>query len=437
MTHFKKLNLRQRRHALLRVEELEGRLVPATDIQVQSFIGTNGGANVALTYTIVGDAAPAFTMDFFKSADNQWDTADALIKSIAIQNAADLTPGPHFKAVPVGAGAAKVPLPGAGPPDVSVYLLAVADSQDLVPENDVTPQLEDNTAVFSGVYHIPGGPVVAHTGEAGDMIKITRTPNGLKHFLDVNGQVFAYTSTDMTRFSLHTHGGADVIVGNQSNEGIQAWTGADDDYLFGGRSDDQLNGGSGNDYLTGNNGNDNLYGEGGNDILVTSLGRDNLRPGGDADQIVWTRLVNAAASMAVTVSFTAFIAGAGAVAGEGAGTLNINVKGNGKITSAGTLPGSFTATGNGAGSDGTCTATYSGTANGALNGPLSAVRIRGTAFGRYVVRCPDGIDRGEENETFRGIASLTGDSITVQVSGNGFGGSGVGAFGLVTTSTIG
>jgi ELWxxDGT repeat protein len=222
-----------------------------SDIVVNSMIA-NGTTTLSVTYTIVGDPSPAFTLGFYRSGDNQVGS-DTTLASATISGAADLSTGVHTKLFTIGGGVGQIPLPGAGAVEVNsdYFLLAVADPDDLVPELDTAGVSEDNVGVFTGAYFSGSGLVMIHGGAAADTISVSSTA-----VATINGVAKSFSATAVTGFRVRAHGGNDSFNGSAYTKPIGVWGGPDNDTLTGGKAADLLEGGADNDSLTGGTGND-------------------------------------------------------------------------------------------------------------------------------------------------------------------------------------
>lgn len=230
-------------------DPLQIQVTSSSDIRLQEVLGT-GGNRLQITYEIVG-TGEAFSLDFFLSADTTFDSGgDAYLSSVTIAAAADLTEGTHQKVLTIGSKSNQVALPGVGRPEFmgTYYLLAVADSADLVAEDDLDPVAEDNTAVFRGAYHLPKGVVYVHGSSGDDRIAVTMV--GTKIQLAVTGlSNMSYLPDDVSQFRVRGQEGDDTIT-LAVGKPLVAWGGAGDDTLTGNSKADQLDGGAGRDTMT-------------------------------------------------------------------------------------------------------------------------------------------------------------------------------------------
>jgi hypothetical protein len=224
----------------------------ATDIVMSGFTA-NGQAVVTVTYQINGATVPSFTIAFVKSSSSEYVVGTPALSSVVVSNAADLTAGVHSKSYVLGVDMGLVT--AALETDEDYYLLAVADVNNSVSEEDVDAVNEDNTAVFQGVYHQSAEPVFVHGSDSGDTIALTHSGGPVVTF---NGTPYSYISADVTAFRLRGHGNDDTI--NGSLLGVAKAT-----YQMGGPGNDQLTGGLGVDVLVGGAGTDTLTGSGGGD----------------------------------------------------------------------------------------------------------------------------------------------------------------------------
>lgn len=396
----------RRRRALPRVEALEDRLPPATDIQLQAITG--GGANkVSVRYEIVNEPAAAFQLEFFRSANNQWDAGDLRVSGVTISAPADLSVGIHVKTFTVGTGAGKIALPGAGAadPPIDYFLLAAADAADQVAESDADPQNEDNTAAFQGAYHLPKGLVLVHGTQGDDVIVI-----GARG-LTFNGKVTKYLDSDVSEYRVRAGDGNDLVRAPALGKRLKAFGGDGNDILIGGRGNDLLGGGNGDDFINAGAGNDLIVGSVGQDVIVPKLGKDAIN---------WSAVLAAAAAGAqVSIFWTARLSLSGRLDGcSGGGPLNIS--GSAAMDEAGNLNGSFSATGSGSFScaDGS-RGTFQGSAAGVNQGPLSNLLFQGTANGNVREVGPDGIDNDSITTNFTGRGAFTSDVLRVNLSAEG------------------
>lgn len=149
------------------------------------------------------------------------------------------------------------------------YLLAVAGG---------------STAVFQGVYHLPGGPVFVHgSNEAGDAIAVRSNSSVVQ--VTFNGAPTGYNAHEFSTLPIRLHGGDDLLDGTGLSmpRGLSVFGGAGNDRLAGGAGNDTLRGMTGNDELRGGAGSDLLNGRAGADVLDGGAGNDVLDGGVDAD----------------------------------------------------------------------------------------------------------------------------------------------------------
>jgi surface-anchored protein len=233
------------------------------DLKLTS-VAANGFTTLTVTYQVDKAAAAPFEVGFYTSTDTNLDrgtsSTDALMGSVLVSDAADLTVGPHTKTFTIGSGTGQVRLPGAGTAAVNAdyHLLAVIDHLNQVPEADGnSPYNQDNKAVFSGVYHAAGGDVVIHgttSASVGDSVSVSVSGSSIT--LTLNGTSYIYAANDVSQFQVRTHAGNDTINFSATDKVLLAW------------------GGAGNDTITGGSGNDTLYGGAGTDTLDCGPGTD-------------------------------------------------------------------------------------------------------------------------------------------------------------------
>ncbi|MGQ0633721.1 MAG: hypothetical protein ACT4QC_03850, partial [Planctomycetaceae bacterium] len=255
------------------------------DIRMLSAV-SEGFTSLTVTYQILNMPAPAFNLGVYRSDDDAFG-GDLLLSTQTISAAADLTVGTHTRTWTIGSGTGKIPLPGAGATEVDTdyFLLLVADPADAIVENELGDLANDNVTLFTGVYHAPGGQVLAHGGPGADTVSFS----GALAFT-LNGVTYNYAPADVSTMRLRTHAGADTIDLTPSTKQTLVHAGDGDDVLRGGTLADTLFGGAGDDILTGLGGNDTLTGGSGNDTYVFdadgSLGGDTLNEtGGGSDTL--------------------------------------------------------------------------------------------------------------------------------------------------------
>jgi PhoPQ-activated pathogenicity-related protein/Ca2+-binding RTX toxin-like protein len=229
------------------VEDYRIEILPLPDIRMQS-VTADGGTSLSVSYEIVTGLTGPFEIGFYRSADALFDGGDLALDSVVIEDTNDLTVGPHTKSFAIGPAAGQVALPGAGAAEVAAdyFLLAVADPADLVAETDAQPFQEDNTAVFSGVYHAPGGDVLVHGRQSDDTIGVQ--PGSVR--VDFNGALFSYADADVAAVAIRGHAGNDTLSGAGLDKPLR---------LFGGPGNDRITGGAANDLLAGGPGHDTYY----------------------------------------------------------------------------------------------------------------------------------------------------------------------------------
>lgn len=244
-----------------------------TDI-VMSSASANGTTTLTVKYEIRTVATGAFQLQFARSSDAFADSADTLLSTVTIGNAADLTVGVHTLNFTIGS---QVLLPGLGASEVTddYRILVVADPSNAIPELDANPLNEDNAVAFVGAYS-SSGAIYVHGGNANDTITLTYpSASSGSVSLGMTGSLsttynYAYSAT--TLFSLRVQGGNDKInVANTANltaRPMSEWGGDGDDILNGASGADTLRGGIGNDSLSGGLGSDNLDGGLGVNTLI-------------------------------------------------------------------------------------------------------------------------------------------------------------------------
>lgn len=236
-----------------------------TDIVLGS-VTANGKTTLSVQYQVMASAAPAFQLQFVRSSDVFWDSNDTVLSTVLVSNAADLSVGSHTLNFAIGT---QVLLPGAGGLEIQddYQILAVADPNNLVSENDVNPWNDDNTAAFSGVY-ATGTTIFLHGGAANDTITLTypsaKTGNTTIDIIGSLAASYSYVYSSTVQFRLRTQGGNDTVnvlnAANLTAGPMLEWGGDGDDVLKGASGTDTLKGGAGSDTLSGGMGNDILDG---------------------------------------------------------------------------------------------------------------------------------------------------------------------------------
>ncbi|MEQ1903199.1 MAG: hypothetical protein ABL888_03310 [Pirellulaceae bacterium] len=204
-------------------------------MQVIDAFTADGKTNITLAYQITGGPVPAFEMGFYQSSDTLFGN-DIALDSVLISDPADLTDGPHVKSFSIGTGPNQISLPGAGSPEINqeYFLLAVADPNNNLVETDATPQIEDNTATFVGVYHLPSNEIFVHGGLGNDLVVVDQSLAINFNGVSLNG----YNPSSVTGLRIRGHAGNDTINGQTSNKPMWISGDADNDELFGGSNND-------------------------------------------------------------------------------------------------------------------------------------------------------------------------------------------------------
>lgn len=229
------------------------------DVIVKSITG-KGDDKLSLIYEIVNrDTGSPVEFGLYRSIDNSYSNDDIRLGSVVFSAATDLQVGTHTKTIVIGSGSGKIPLPGAGLPIVrsDFRILAVADATDVVLEEDAHPHAEDNTAIFTGSYHLPGGPVIVHGTRASDALQLSRGSVNVS----LNGEQWTFAEEDVTEVMAWLGDSDDLLEGNDVAVPVAAWGGSGNDMLTGGVRNDVLNGGPGSDELLTSGGEDSVDGD--------------------------------------------------------------------------------------------------------------------------------------------------------------------------------
>jgi surface-anchored protein len=241
-----------------------------TDVVTQSATA-NGGTTLTVTYDIVNEDASPFDIGFYRSADTSYQSAsDTLLDTVTISDPADLTVGTHVKNFTIGSGAGEVALPGAGAAtaDGDYHILTVADPTDALAEVDGNnPLNEDNTKVFSGVYHATAGDVFVHGTTGNDTVSVS---SGATLDVTYNSTTYNYTAADVNGLQMRLHAGNDSASGGTVAKAMKLFGGSGTDTLTGGAADDTLSGGSGSDTISGGSGTNTLYESGNANFTLTN-----------------------------------------------------------------------------------------------------------------------------------------------------------------------
>jgi Ca2+-binding RTX toxin-like protein len=270
-----------------------------SDVLLTGFTA-DGYTQVTLRYRLADADFTSLEIGFYRSDENNvWESEDEQLSTVTLTDPADLSAGEHVKTFTLGGDMALVDDSNEVLNDY--YLLAVADPGNLLAETDEA----NNTAIFSGVYHLAGQGVYVHSTEGAD------TLNASSGTLTLNGT--SYTYTDLASLHARLHSGDDnaaavnlgrsaYLFGGPGNDTLRCqgtaadilFGGAGADTLYGGAGSDVLDGGEGADLIyageghdvaSGGPGDDTLYGENGNDILLGDAGDDHLRGGNGNDTL--------------------------------------------------------------------------------------------------------------------------------------------------------
>ena len=206
---------------------------------------------------------------------------------VIISSPSDLTTGLHRKAFTIGNGSGQVAMPGAGAAenDDEYYLLGVADPTNAVPEQDVDPVNDDNTAVFTGVYNSPSvnGDVYVFGRVTADTVTIH--PNGWQ--LTFNSDTFDYANALPAKYRVRTYGGDDAVIASGSSRPVWVHGGPGTMCLEVEQPTIRSMAVAGNDWLEGGPGNDTLIGGDGEDSYKFDadgpLGQDTIVDAGSWD----------------------------------------------------------------------------------------------------------------------------------------------------------
>jgi ligand-binding sensor domain-containing protein/Ca2+-binding RTX toxin-like protein len=227
--------------------------VAGPDIKLTS-VAADGQTSLSVTYEIVRGPVASFDIGFYRSWDQMYQNYDEQLATVTISDAADLTVGVHTETFTIGNGPGQVPLPGAGGTEDwgEYYLLAVADPANAVPEDDADPLHEDNTAVFSGVYHAPGSEVMVFGTFGADSVLVGAGTMQLSF----NGELHDYAEEDVSEFHIRAYDGDDTVAMPTVNRPLWVYAGPGNDAVTSGAGVDVIEGGPGDDTLNGGAGDD-------------------------------------------------------------------------------------------------------------------------------------------------------------------------------------
>jgi hypothetical protein len=169
---------------------------------------------VTLDYDVVGQIpTTGFDLRFIQSANDRFESSDYVLKQLMVKDA-DASAGHHRLSFNVNGGPDDLPLPGRGL-SASLALtgdyniLAVADSADVIPEDDGDPTREDNTSGLVGVYaNMAGDTWYMHGSAAAD----TMTVNGTSTTFTLGDASQASTTVNNAyQTYIFGHGGNDTF----------------------------------------------------------------------------------------------------------------------------------------------------------------------------------------------------------------------------------
>ena len=219
---------------------------PGSGIDLKMLSATvDGGAELHLTYEVIGADVAEFELGLYRSAD-AIAGADHITSSIRITSPADRTVGVHIMTLTLGSGAGQVAMPGIGASetDTAYQLFAVVDRLKEISEDDLDALSEDNTALITGVYHTAGGDVFVLGTSGNDIITVTAAQTDL--IVNFNGTSVTYTAAEVAVIRVRGGAGDDNLSGSVAKV-MRLWGDKGDDTLQGGVGSDYLYGGAGSD----------------------------------------------------------------------------------------------------------------------------------------------------------------------------------------------
>jgi Ca2+-binding RTX toxin-like protein len=226
------------------------------------------GTHLVVAYDIVEEAAPAFNVSVYRSADGV--LRDALVGSREVTLEQDRTVGRHV----IGVGADFVD------PRDDYQLIAMVD-----PANNLAETSEDNNEIAfrGGAFLMPDGTLHVHGGDSAETVRIepsdTASADGSASGITVkiNEWTMDYATTTVNDIHVRLHGGDDMLkVEPQLQHNIQVHGGAGNDRILTGAGSDWLVGGAGDDFIAGRGNRDLIDGSEGDDTLVGGAGQDTL-----------------------------------------------------------------------------------------------------------------------------------------------------------------
>ena len=277
---------------------------PATNLIMDSFTA-NAHGQLAVTYTIVGQNAPPFSIGIYQSADGVQPTN--LVGTINVSDSSDLT----------GGGGAVHTLTYDGDLnglDGGQYYLARLDAYDEVAETTKTDNL---SAPLTGLFQDSDGSVYALTGldSSGHNVAFVQNPTSGDLTVNLDGSVQTFQGVG-TIYMVAYHGantidaagvdlpmtvyggdGHDTIIGGDGGNTIYGGTaggnviyaGAGDDTIYGrggtGGGHNRIYGGAGSDTIYAGDGGDTITGGTGNDTIYAGAGNDNITGGTGNNEI--------------------------------------------------------------------------------------------------------------------------------------------------------
>jgi hypothetical protein len=253
----------------------------AGDISVTDF--TANGRNLLVSYDIGAEAAPAFNISVYRSADGV--TRDALIGSHEVTLETDRAAGPHTIEI--------------APDFLDVRedyrLIAVADPTGAIAE---TSETNNELSFAGGAFRAADGVVHLHGTDVADSVRIDSSATGSADAtinITVDDRSMEYNASTLSEIHLRLHGGEDVLnVQPNIRHNIHAFAGAGNDRVLSGAGSDWLVGGAGDDFIAGRGNRDLIHGddtwrEGGDDTLLGGADNDTLEGFAGNDKLIGGR----------------------------------------------------------------------------------------------------------------------------------------------------
>ncbi len=206
---------------------------------------------LTLEYTIEDGPLSPQDLVFYRSPFDGYSPLSIELDRIQISDPDMLASGSHVIEFEIGSGPQAIGLPGAGMDRVSGDYHIIA-------------KLNDGSAPLSGIYQIPGGPVMVHGTSAGDNVVVRAGSTEV----ELNSQTFRLDAATVLDLEVRLHEGDDLLDTLAADKSIAAWLGRGNNSVYAGSALNFVAAGSGDDrYMLGTMSNVAVIDEGGNDEL--------------------------------------------------------------------------------------------------------------------------------------------------------------------------